>query len=40
MGELFDKTMARELVLLQEGYIVTTIWECDYRRVLKSRSVK
>lgn len=37
MGELYDKTIAREIVLLELGYVVTTIWECDYKRILKNR---
>lgn len=40
MGELYDKTMAREIILLELGYVVTTIWECDYRRILKNRKSK
>lgn len=39
MGELYDKTMARELILLQQGYFMVTIWECEYRKILKNRKL-
>lgn len=40
MGELYDNTMTRELILLKEGYIIITMWECDYRKILKNRIAK
>ncbi|GAV09635.1 hypothetical protein RvY_19139 [Ramazzottius varieornatus] len=36
MGDLFRRTMARERQIIQLGYRVKSIWECEFDRLMKS----
>ena len=39
MSDLFNRTMIRERQLVQQGYVVKTIWECEWDRKLKNDTV-
>ena len=36
MGHLYDKTMKRISTLQENGYSVTTMWECEFDKLVKN----